>query len=389
VTKLLPLKRAAYVRFSSVDKKAVEGEVPVRLCNYTDVYYHDSITPDLSFMEATATPNELRTFSLRRGDVLITKDSESPDDIAIPAYVPFSDDRVLCGYHLAQIRPDAQQLDARFLFWWMASDTMREELSSRANGITRFGLKLDSIAAAPVRLPRMKEQREIADFLDRETAHIDALKERKHAMARNLQERAGSARDVWVDDLFAKHGKRRLRRDIATIEQGWSPQCDNQSADGAEWGVLKTSAVSTGVFKPAENKRLPLGVEPDLRWAVHDGDLLVTRGSGSIKHVGMAAVTITDGRRLTMSDLTYRVVLDRGKPRFVAEVMKSSCSRAHIESSVRTDVGQTLKIRAEDLKEVLIPDVPEDQQLPALDALHRRLKPIDGYSKSCRFKRGC
>jgi type I restriction enzyme S subunit len=177
------------VRFSSVDKKSNEDELPVRLCNYTDVYYRDSITPDLPFMEATATPNELREFSLHEGDVLITKDSESPDDIGIPSYVSFSDKRVLCGYHLAQLRPVPSLLNGRFLFWWMASDTMREELSARANGITRFGLKLESIAAAPIRVPEMTEQRAIADFLDRETARIDALISARRWMLDLLEER--------------------------------------------------------------------------------------------------------------------------------------------------------------------------------------------------------
>jgi len=37
VTPLQPLKRVAAVWFSSVDKKTVEGQIPVRLCSYTDV----------------------------------------------------------------------------------------------------------------------------------------------------------------------------------------------------------------------------------------------------------------------------------------------------------------------------------------------------------------
>lgn len=35
------LKHVASVRFSSVDKKTEDGEMPVRLCNYTDVYNRD------------------------------------------------------------------------------------------------------------------------------------------------------------------------------------------------------------------------------------------------------------------------------------------------------------------------------------------------------------
>ena len=68
------LKNIASVQLSNVDKISVEGEEPVRLCNYVDVYYNERITADLDFMTATATPEQIRRFSLRAGDVLVTKD---------------------------------------------------------------------------------------------------------------------------------------------------------------------------------------------------------------------------------------------------------------------------------------------------------------------------
>ena len=95
------LKTIASVRMSNVDKKTVEGQTPVKLCNYVDVYYNDFITAGLKFMNATATPEQVRRFMLRADDVLITKDSESWNDIAVPAVVVEDLSNVLCGYHLA------------------------------------------------------------------------------------------------------------------------------------------------------------------------------------------------------------------------------------------------------------------------------------------------
>ena len=71
------LKELAETQLSNVDKKSVEDESEVRLCNYVDVYYHDRIHGEMEFMTATAAPVEVRRFSLREGDVLITKDSET------------------------------------------------------------------------------------------------------------------------------------------------------------------------------------------------------------------------------------------------------------------------------------------------------------------------
>jgi type I restriction enzyme, S subunit len=73
-----PLKEIADVIVSNVDKKTIAGETPVRLCNYTDVYKNNDITSAMSFMEASANPAEINSFAIRRGDVIITKDSETP-----------------------------------------------------------------------------------------------------------------------------------------------------------------------------------------------------------------------------------------------------------------------------------------------------------------------
>jgi type I restriction enzyme S subunit len=98
------LKFNANVKFSNVNKKTEEGEENVRLCNYVDVYYNDYITEDLEYMEATASKEEIKKFLLEIGDVLLTKDSEEWNDIAIPAYVKEVLPNLICGYHLAQIR---------------------------------------------------------------------------------------------------------------------------------------------------------------------------------------------------------------------------------------------------------------------------------------------
>jgi len=54
-------------------KKSSDDEEPVRLCNYTDVYYNEEITEDIEFMEATTTEAKANRFRLREGDILITK----------------------------------------------------------------------------------------------------------------------------------------------------------------------------------------------------------------------------------------------------------------------------------------------------------------------------
>ena len=111
----------ADVFFSNVDKHTVEEEKPVRLCNYVDVYKNERITSTIDFMEASAEEREMEKFQIRRGDVLATKDSEEPDDIAIPSLVAEELPGVLCGYHLAMIRPRSNRVYGPFIAWAHAS----------------------------------------------------------------------------------------------------------------------------------------------------------------------------------------------------------------------------------------------------------------------------
>jgi type I restriction enzyme S subunit len=185
--KVKRLKTVAAVQLSNVDKKSVEGQEPVKLCNYTDVYYNERITPDIEFMSATATRDQMRRFSLRAGDVLITKDSESWTDIAVPAVVVADLPEVLCGYHLAHVRPGGAYVGA-FLSRAFAAIGPRDQFQFAANGITRFGLGGDAIRTGLFAMPPAPEQRAIAAFLDRETARIDALVEKKDRLIELLQE---------------------------------------------------------------------------------------------------------------------------------------------------------------------------------------------------------
>lgn len=183
------LKFIARSQPSNVDKKSVEGEMPVRLCNYVDVYKNDYITPDLDFMQATCDPSELTKFRLRRGDVLITKDSEEWNDIAVPAFVTQDFDDVACGYHLSQVRPRSDVMDGEYLFRAFRAGGVSEQFQVSANGVTRFGIAAGAIGDVIFPVPPIDEQRNIARFIRGETARIDRLIAEKTRLVELLAEK--------------------------------------------------------------------------------------------------------------------------------------------------------------------------------------------------------
>ncbi|MDE0678223.1 MAG: hypothetical protein OXH42_12950 [Acidimicrobiaceae bacterium] len=172
------LKFMATYRTSSVDKKSNADEIPVRLCNYTDVYYGERIrAEDGKFMVATATAHEVERFGLRVGDVLITKDSEDWQDIGVPALVEDSAEDFVCGYHLGIVRA-GEAVDPGYLFRALQSDGVNKQLQVAATGVTRYGISNRAVEEAVIPMPPLAEQRAITMFLAHATGRIDELVER-------------------------------------------------------------------------------------------------------------------------------------------------------------------------------------------------------------------
>lgn len=187
------LKSIADIFFSGVDKKSRAGQKKVRLCNYMDVYNNDYINKDINFMRATASDTEIEKFALKVGDVIITKDSETPDDIGVPSVVIEKLYNVVCGYHLALIRPNCKMIDSIFLAKQIGHERVVNQFSRLANGVTRFGLSTSAVKEVRIWLPKLEEQRRIASVLlalDKEIEllekQVQSIKEQKKGLMQKL-----------------------------------------------------------------------------------------------------------------------------------------------------------------------------------------------------------
>lgn len=162
------LENIAQIDISGVDKKSKENEQPVRLCNFTDVYNNWAITDRMvdSFMTATASPDEISRFSLKKGMVAITKDSETRDDIGISTYIADDLDNTVLGYHTALIIPDKEKVDGSYLNGYLQSKTARTYFSNQASGSgQRYTLTINGIGSVKVEMPSLSEQKKIGKLL--------------------------------------------------------------------------------------------------------------------------------------------------------------------------------------------------------------------------------
>ena len=225
---------------------------------------------------------------LQLGDVLLAKDGNTLGITNIVRELPRP---ATVNGSIAVLR--AFDVEPRFLRYSLASSTIQDLIESIKGGMGVPHLFQWDIKRLPITLPPPNEQRRIADFLDAETTRIDQLIAGRRAQVSRLGELWDSWLAASIDEQARIHGWIPIRRLVTSLEQGWSPQCDDAIAEPGEWAVLKTSAVSSGEFAPMEHKRLPAEIPPDPRYRVRDGDILLTRGSGSPDYVGMAALAKT------------------------------------------------------------------------------------------------
>ena len=147
-------------------------------------------------MEATAAADEIEKFKVEQGDVLITKDSETPYDIGTPAVVVDDCKGLVCGYHLALLKPNKDIIDPLFLSKQLASFETASYFSRLAAGSTRYGLSNGAIGKTTLRVPSFAKQRAIARTL----RTVDQAIEKTEALIEKYQQ----IKAVLMQDLFTR-----------------------------------------------------------------------------------------------------------------------------------------------------------------------------------------
>ena len=324
------LRDLADVRVSNVDKKSCAAERPIRLCNYMDVYANDYVTSArIDFMPATASPSEIERFALHAGDVVITKDSETPDDIGVPAVVVEDIDGLVCGYHLALIRPKAN-VNSIFLAKQLASAPIVSYFAANATGSTRFGLSIGAIEKLDVPTPPPDEQAKIAEVL----STVDrAIEQTKALIAKNQRIKTGLMQDLLTRGID-EHGNLRSEQThefkdspLGRIPKEWDFASLGKFVPSAEYGistslgemgypVLRMNNLIDGEAELSDLKFTDVSV-PGHLW-LRDGDVLFNR-TNSWEHVGRTGIWRDQTESATFA--SYLVRLNPNPEKLLPEML--------------------------------------------------------------------
>lgn len=289
----------------------------------------------------------------------------------------------------------AEGLDIRFAHHLLRSVPFQEEFYRFGKGIVAdlWSTNYSEMRNISLAVPSLPEQTAIAAFLDRETAKIEALiaeQERlltllaekrqaviSHAVTKGLNPdaRMKDSGVAWLGEVPAHWEVLRVKHCILSVEQGWSPQCDGIPTETEdEWGVLKVGCVNGGVFNPAENKKLPVDLEPRPSLAIREGDVLVSRAN-TRELVGSSAVALRDFERLLLCDKLYRIRTnsERLLPAFLSCWLGSGPARSQIQLDASGASSSMLNIGQGAILEMLMPVPSISEQSDILSAIEKNV----------------
>ncbi len=122
------------------------------------------------------------------GDVLV---STVRTYLRAIAHVEKVAEGLICSTGFAVISA-GEEVDSRFLAYWVRSAHFVDEIMARSVGVNYPAINASDIGNLPFPLITLGDQRDVADFLDRETGRIDGLVARKQRQIELLHERGAA-----------------------------------------------------------------------------------------------------------------------------------------------------------------------------------------------------
>lgn len=182
------LKYCGELSANGVDKKIRPDEKLYRSVHYTDVYrnslYNLKVSND--FLVVSADDNKAISTELKKGDILLTNSSETPDDMGHSTLIADDFSKILQGYHLMRFRPNLK-LCGLFLKYFLGCHYSRNWFSYRSTGITRYGITKDGFAELKILIPPIKEQEQIGKYLEKRCSILDDLISKKLSLIEELE----------------------------------------------------------------------------------------------------------------------------------------------------------------------------------------------------------
>jgi len=299
-------------------------------------------------------------FTVRRGDILFNRTSETQEEVGLAAVYDDSEPIVFGGF-VIRGRFNIDALDRTYVGYALRASIVRSQIISQGQGAIRANIGQLSLKRILIPIPSRVEQRDIAAAL----SHVDELlralevliaKKRAIKQATMQQLLTGKTRlpgfhGEWIETNLGAIGE-------CVIGLTYKPE------NVVDYGllVLRASNIQNGRLTYDDNVYVNVAV-PD-RLITQTGDVLVCVRNGSRALIGKCAV-ISDGA----AGLTFGAFMSVYRTKhwqFLAHAFQGQ----DIQCQIRDNIGATInQITNKDMKALRIKLPCEDEQIAIADVL--------------------
>ncbi len=268
-------------------------------------------------------------------------------------------------------------------------------LSSLSVGDIQRQVKWNHLRKIAIHLPSKEGQQALVKYLDRETSRIDSLIEKKTRFIDLLKEK----RQAVITKAVTKGIDPSVpMRDSGVKWLGNVPAHWHVSPlkhyldrnDGGVWGDEPTSETDTIVLRSTEQAvdgswqiidpaRRKLSSSEISKSLLREGDLLVTKSSGSEQHIGKTSLVTEDVAKLKAcySNFMQRLrVSHKTTPEFVALILNNRIAREQLAYQSNSTTGLA-NLTAGMIGEVKCCFPPLHEQNELIKNIHANTTPLD------------
>ncbi len=295
------------------------------------------------------------TSLLPKGAVLLT--SRAPiGNVAIAG-------RDMCTNQGFKSLVPSDRVDSTYLYYCMLwHSSMLEALG---NGATFKEVSKKIVEEFEIPLPPLDEQKRIAAILDK----ADAIHQKRKQVIALADEFLRSVfLEMFGDPVTNPKGwsRKEIKEGVSRITSGWSAKGDSRPCGQGEVGVLKISAVTSGEFKPKENKFVEKHIIPEGKNLIFPkkGDLLFSRAN-TRELVAATCIVPKDCDDVFLPDKLWNIELSSEElmPEYFHMLLQDDKFKETLTSQATGSSGSMLNISKQKFETTLAPFAPIDLQM--------------------------
>lgn len=313
------------------------------------------------------TDDEMKVYGLQPGDLLLNEASGSAPEVGKPAIWTGEIDGCAFQNTLLRVRP--KDADPRYLLHYFKQQAVTGAFARQARGVGIHHLGREALAAWPIPLPAIDDQRRIAAMLDQ----VEIAREKRKTALVTL--------DSLIHGVFHEIFGPATDLSLVPLEQAFSdkPIFGSMVVPGisGSWLALRVGNIQKDRLDLRDRKYVELAERDVRRHAVRDGDLLMARAIASQDHLGKCVVVYPGQERWAFDSHLMRIRLDptRLLPEFLKQWLATRLGRASFLKVARRSSVQ-FNVNTKEISRLAVPMPPIERQHQFVEALraieHRR-----------------